>query len=314
MNTANTITTTLIWLRPEWLWLLIPTLLAILLYPSKNQTTNPWEKVCDPHLLKTLTQHQQQSRASHLPRLFIAIACSLLILAMAGPSWQERFQPVYQQQSALIVALDMSAAMMDEDLPPSRLNRAKFKLKDLFSQWVNGSVGLIAYTKQAFVASPLTTDTNTLTALLPALKYNIMPVRGSDANAALEEAERLITQSKQANGHILLVTAAHIPDSAVATAKRLQQQQIHTHVYGLRTDAQYQQLANAGHGELFRFSHDNHDIQQILDYFKNQRSQATQQSQQLFSQRVDQGYWLLWLLLPFVVIAFRRGWLERLTV
>jgi len=89
-------------------------------------------------------------------------------------------------------------------------------------------------------------------------------------------------------------------------------QNIQTHVYALREDAQYQQLAAAGRGHVQPFTLDDSDLQQIKSYFANQQAQAQQQTQQEFSIRTDQGHYLLWWLLPVALLAFRRGWLERL--
>lgn len=51
------------WLRPEWLWALLP--LAVIAWRLLHQTgrASAWEKQCDPHLLAELlirrTQHHR---------------------------------------------------------------------------------------------------------------------------------------------------------------------------------------------------------------------------------------------------------------
>lgn len=307
----NTTLTTLTWLRPEWLWGILPIAFGLWLWPRNQAQRNPWENVCDPHLLAHLTK-QQPYTAGARPKIIVAIVLLVLIIALAGPSWEFQQQPLYRKDAVVVVALDMSPAMMDEDLPPSRLHRAKYKLSDFFRAWQEGSVGLIAYTDEAFVASPLTTDTQTLQALLPALEYSIMPVRGSNVTHALQEAERLMQQSHTDHGDILVVTAAHIPDEAYPLARALLAKHIRTHVYALRADPQYQQLAQSGGGQLQQFTDDDKDLQQLSAYFASQNTAKTHQSEETLAVRLDQGHYFLWLLLPLLLLAFRRGWLEGL--
>lgn len=305
-------TTSLVWLRSEWLWCLLPCLLAVWALPLKQAVSNPWHDHCDAPLLEALTvDHQRTIIKRSWVKVGLAFLLSNLIIALAGPSWQTQAVPLYQKKSVIVVALDMSAAMLDEDLPPSRLARAKYKLADLFKLFDEGNLGLIAYTKEAFIASPITSDTNTLLALLPSINYQIMPVHGSDANAALTLAGELITQSHFHHGNILLITAAHIPDQAQSTAAALAKQGIHTHVYGLRHDTQYHQLSLAGQGRFFPFSVDDSDVKSIYHIMNQGSTDQLQSTHEKMTLRLDQGHWFLWLCLPFILFMFQKGRFEE---
>src|SRR3546814_13904267 len=78
----------------------------------------------------------------------MASLCALLlgfaitVLAMAGPSWRTGEQPLLQGEAPLVVVLDMSGAMLANDLPPSRLLQARAKLATLPQQRSGGQVGL----------------------------------------------------------------------------------------------------------------------------------------------------------------------------
>ena len=65
-----------------------------------------------------------------------------------------------------MLVLDLSPAMLTTDLKPDRLTRAKFKIRDLINATQNTQMGLVVFTGEAFVASPLSQDANTLNAML----------------------------------------------------------------------------------------------------------------------------------------------------
>src|SRR3546814_10480782 len=94
----------------------------------------------------------------------MAALCALLlgfaiaVLAMAGPSWRTGEQPLLQGEAPLVVVLDMSGAMLANDLPPSRLLQARAKLATLLQQRSGGQVGLVVFAADAYTVAPLTRD------------------------------------------------------------------------------------------------------------------------------------------------------------
>src|SRR3546814_20420973 len=78
----------------------------------------------------------------------MASLCALLlgfaiaVLAMAGPSWRTGEQPLLQGEAPLVVVLDLSGAMLANDLPPSRLLHARATLATLLQQRSGGQDGL----------------------------------------------------------------------------------------------------------------------------------------------------------------------------
>jgi len=101
---------------------------------------------------------------------------------------------------------DLSPSMLAQDLSPDRLTRAKFKLIDMLRQQRDGQTALIAYAGEAHTVSPLSDDPKTIEALLPALHPNVMPVRGSNTEAAVELAQQLLSDAGLHSGDILLIT------------------------------------------------------------------------------------------------------------
>ncbi len=191
-------------LRPHMLWLLIPA--AVLLYFWLNNTSRQdgWQQSCDPELLQAM-QIQSASKATRWTWLYWPITL-LTVLALAGPAVRQMPVPMVKNQSALIVALDVSKSMLSDDLKPSRLQRAKFKIQDLLENRKDGQTALVIYSGDAFVVTPLTDDTETIVSLLDVIDPSIMPVSGTNTLAALDKATDLLTQAGVNKGQILLVT------------------------------------------------------------------------------------------------------------
>ena len=55
------------------------------------------------------------------------------IIAAAGPSWQKIEVPALQKQNPVMIILNLSSDMQENDLTPSRLERAKYRIKDFLN-------------------------------------------------------------------------------------------------------------------------------------------------------------------------------------
>ena len=127
-----------------------------------------WQSVCDAELLPHVLidrplQHQRW------PLLLYGLSGLLVIVALAGPTWERLPVPVFRNDSALVIALDLSRSMDATDIKPSRLERARFKIIDILRRRKDGQTALIVYAGDAFVVTPLTDDTETIRSQLPAL-------------------------------------------------------------------------------------------------------------------------------------------------
>jgi Ca-activated chloride channel family protein len=274
-----------------------------------------WSNVCDDHLLPYLIQNKGSSRRT-LPWLLILLSAVLIIFSLAGPTWSRLPVPTYQQIQPRVVLLDMSESMSVNDLTPDRLSRAKFKLHDLFLHQDAGQFGLVVYTGEPFVVSPLTEDGQTIDALLSSLTPDIMPVEGQQLASALEQGGQLIGQAGFKQGQLLVLTASTPSQEAITTAKALAKVGIDTSVIPVLSSEialspAFQQLASAGHGELIHFSDTSADINQWLAAtHKNQHYTASLQDE--IPMWRDQGRWFLIPALFLLLPVFRRGWLQGL--
>lgn len=293
----------------------------------KTASYGGWKKIVDSHLLAHLTR-QTQSKSHFLHLLLFSLMGSIIILVISGPSWQKQTVNAYQKQKATVIVLDLSENMLAKDIKPNRLARAKFKLQDILRQTKEGQTGLIVFSQEPFVVSPLSSDSDTLKTFQEELSPNIMPVMGTNIALALQEAKNLIRQAGFAYGQVILITASKANTRAINMAKNLAKDNISTSVLAVATptgapishqgeaaklskldEVGLKSLAQAGNGQLVKLTANDSDIHRLLQqtvFFKSGKKLANM----TITQWRDEGRRLLWLLLPIMLYAFRRGFIE----
>ena len=204
-------------LRPWWLLALLALPLLAWAWRARARRRSAWRDVVDPHLLPHLLEGEGEGGASRGPWIAFA-AIALAILALAGPSWRQREQPLWQTRAPLVVALDLSSAILANDLPPSRLLQARAKIAELLKERAGGQVGLVAYADEAYTVAPLTDDAANVALFLDALSPDVVPVDGSHAADAISRSVSLLEQAGFTEGDILLLTNATDNDAKVEAA------------------------------------------------------------------------------------------------
>lgn len=304
-------------LRPWWWIAFVPILLLIWLISHKKPGLGSWESVCDANLLAHLLQTQIKRTGTFTSLLCIWMSLFFILISLTGPTWKRLPVPTYQPTKANVLLLDLSTNMLKEDLSPNRLARAKFKLQDLLAQKAKGQFGLVVYTSEPFVVSPLTEDGLTITALLPTLMPDIVPVQGQNLKKALKEGAQLIEQAGFNEGQLLVLTGEPPSKEAIQYAEDLAVQGIFTSILPMRTDTNlnplFEELANAGQGLLLPFSSSSQDIDTWLAS-ENSKSQFKVNTDSEFPAWRDEGRLFLVPALLFLLPIFRRGWLQRIDV
>lgn len=320
------------WLRPLWLLGLLPALIMAVLLWRQSLGARSWGGLIAPELLSYLLDGETgRSRRWMVWALFAAwiIAC----LALAGPSWEKRPMPVHKNQNALIIVLDLSPSMTAEDLTPSRLARARLKIIDILRERRDGFTGLVAYAGDAHAVVPLTDDTGTIVNLLPALHPEMMPLPGSNTEAAIARSLELLDAGGASGGRILLVTDGVVEEAIPTVEKLLEGRSVQLSILGVGSsdgapvpdprggferdrqgnivvaqlpEGRLAELAQSNGGRYHQLSGDSKDI----DWLLGQESIGQQSQKQLereFDTWYDRGHWLVLLLLPIVLYAFRPG-------
>ncbi len=326
------------WLRPEWLWAL--PLIGLMTYALARRQLAPgsWLRIIDPVLAPYILARTQIKGLNY--RWWLILVGGILgALALAGPSWNRVEQPVFRSEQAVVIALDLSRSMDAQDLTPSRLTRARLKILDILEARQSGQTALVVYSSNAFTVTPLTTDADTVAALVNSLSTDIMPSRGSYPVAAITKSKKLLEQASAAYGEVLLITDGGSSPAAERAAADLQSSGYSLSVLGVGTaqgapipragggfvtdrsgnivvprieGTGLRSLAAAGGGRFVQLTADNRDIEILLSGevgigSASDESLATDQWQ-------EEGPWLLLLLVPMAALAFRRGLVLTLLV
>ena len=321
------------WLRPEWLFAAPAVLLFAALLARGKLGTGNWRAVIDAELLPFVLS-RAPGRGSDYRWWLLGLAGIVAVVALAGPAWQRIEQPVFRAEQALVVALDLSRSMDAQDVAPSRIARAKLKILDILERRNSGQTALLVYSANAFTVTPLTTDTDTIAALVNSLDTNIMPSRGSYPVVAIRKGQQLLEQAGVGFGEVLLITDGGSSPAAENTARDLKGAGYTLSVLAVGTTAgapiprvsggfvtdnrgkiavprleatSLRALAIAGGGRFAMLSTDDRDLDSLLS---GEVILGTASDTSLATDRWrEEGPWLLLLLLPLAAVAFRRGWL-----
>ncbi len=303
-------------LRPYWFFAIIPISFIIYCLRHYVKKGNGWQQVIDPKLLNHLIT-QTQLRQNYWPLVLLSLIWLVSVLALAGPSWEKRNQPLYRNEAAKVILLDLSQSMLATDILPDRLTRAKYKVLDILNKYSEGQTGMVAFSSEAYTVSPLTNDTHTIALMLPDLSTNIMPVPGSNIGAALEKAESLLKQGNAKIGNIVLITDSPSNSIDLNIAAKIHADGYTISILGIGTTGDsaaplnipaLEQLADLGGGRFSSFTNGDKDINYLLAPTLQNTAITESTLENTTNLWIDQGRWLLLLIIPFVLVAFRRGW------
>ena len=119
-------------IRPYWLLALIPAIALLISLVKNKLNQGNWSNVCDADLLPYILQQKPVHKKHRWSLSVGALACLLAIFSLAGPTWERLPSPVFRNDAALVIVLDLSMSMDANDIKPSRLAKARFKITDIF--------------------------------------------------------------------------------------------------------------------------------------------------------------------------------------
>ena len=319
-------------LRAGWILLIPIAILLIFFFKRRLLTIGNWEKLIDKRLLPYVMSRSQLSDNQYKWWL-ISLISVLSIIALAGPTWERIEQPSFRTDQSLVIALDLSRSMNAQDITPNRLTRAKLKILDILERRQGAQVALIVYSANAFTVTPLTSDTDTIIALINSIDTSIMPSRGSYPALAIDKGLQLLNQASVSNGEIILVTDGGITSDSFSSAQKLRDEGYRLSALGIGsmngapipketggfiTDNTGQitisrlevddlkDLVEIGGGSYTSITSNDQDIDTLLSEVYS----AVRESDD--SVTTDQwkefGPWLLLIVVPFGSLLFRKGW------
>jgi Ca-activated chloride channel family protein len=314
-------------LRTEYWWVGILVLIIWLFGMLFFTESNRWKKHIATHLQPFVIQ-KGTTWKSRLIHISVLIMFAFGLLGFFGPTWNQVKTPAKKVTSQMVIALDLSQSMLAQDISPSRLERAKFKIFDLLEANPIAESNLLVFAGSTHTAVPFTTDYKLITDQLDGLKPSMMPVKGTGLNARFHTLDTLFS-TNQAPGKVLLVTddLADLPLQLISAF--VLENNVQLYVYPFATaqgsvipntkelsqlDVQKREaLAGMDNVEVLEITIDNSDVADLakavsMDIVFEDKTEEENEEWQ------DNGIWLVFPLAFLFLFSFRKGWALNMIV
>ena len=297
-------------LRPLWLLIAFPALAIWWALWRQQDRAASWRKFMDPHLLPHLLVGESE-KSGLRPIQLLLVVWLIGAVALAGPAWRMEPSPFADDQPGLVVVLKVSGTMMASDVQPSRLDRAKHKLRDLLEQRKGSSTGLIVYSGSAHLVMPLTRDDRIVSTMVEDLTPDLMPVDGDALAAALELARQTLDKSGVA-GSLLVIADTVSPSQAQslsASEISLPVQFLSLQSPAAAIDGGLKSAASNLNATVVKLTVDQEDVEQLAR--RAQSGIIARSATGDATRWLDAGYPLAPLLAIFLLMWSRKGWVVR---
>jgi Ca-activated chloride channel family protein len=134
----------------------------------------------------------------------LLVAISFMIIALAEPQWGNEQVEIRHRGVDIIFLLDTSMSMLAEDLPPSRIIKAKMAIEALLERLKGNRVGLVAFAGSSYLECPLTIDYSAFRLFLNAIKVGFIQDPGTVLANAVARAARSLGE-KGSKSKVIIV-------------------------------------------------------------------------------------------------------------
>ena len=157
---------------------------------------------------------------------FRVVAIALIIVALARPQWGRRDEPVIRRGVDVVLALDLSASMLAEDVSPDRLEQARAEAVSLVGSLTGDRVALVTFGGRAAA----------MRLFLDAADASFAPGAGTDLGRAIEEAVRLLNSAvaeKRYKALVLLTDGEDLEGTAMEAVRQARESGVVIHAIGV---------------------------------------------------------------------------------
>jgi len=304
-------------IRPLWLLALLPFLSMAYVVLRADRANQGWQRKLPAHLALALNVGEKAWRKK-LPVKIWTVMALIAIVTAAGPTWQREAAPFGEDRSPVFIVLDLSESMLQKDIKPTRLARAKYKIQDLVTENSSKKTALIAYAGSAHLAVPLTKDTQLFTPILNALTPAVMPRSGKYPEQALAVIDQQLSeQAEQVNSATIVLVTDGVGSAVAARYRAFMARDdiaVQLLILGVGNtergsdipfdETSLMQLATSTGGDYNTISNDNADINWLLRGI-SQHIELNGESAQPWK---DMSYPLVFILIFLFLLWFRKGW------
>jgi Ca-activated chloride channel family protein len=157
-------------------------------------------------------------RRKILKRALVVAALAMLILAWAMPRVGKGMRLVKREGADVVIALDLSASMLAEDVKPSRIELAKRAVETLSARLGGNRLALVGFADDAFIYCPLTLDESALAMFTDYLSPDVVADQGTDLGTAIDRSLQALAVSTGKGKAIVIITDGEDHGRRVADA------------------------------------------------------------------------------------------------
>lgn len=178
----------MIWESPGYLWLILLFIGLVLAsaYYAKILRNKRREYFSDSVFEKLVIKGNTELKIVRNGLFYSSML--FLVIALAGPKIGTEVREVTRQGVDIMVMLDVSKSMKSEDVRPNRLDKAKFEILRMLDRLRGDRVGLITFTGEAILLSPLTSDYSAFRLYLNLADPESMPSTTTDFSSGMKVA------------------------------------------------------------------------------------------------------------------------------
>ena len=184
------------------------------------------------NLLQTLCNNYSKT-AAIVKNIFILIGVGLLFFALARPQWGYEWQESKSKGIDIVFALDCSKSMNAADIKPDRLNRAKLAIEDVISNLDGDRIGLVAFSGQAFLQCPITSDYDSFRMSLEAVDTDLIQRGGTNISAAIDESHSAFGDSTNHKIVVIFSDGEDLEANSIARAKKAFSENVNIYTIGV---------------------------------------------------------------------------------
>lgn len=252
--------------------------------------------------------------------IILLFSLSFIILALARPAIDNGEIKVKSSFVDMLVAVDISKSMMADDIYPSRFEFEKNKLFSFLDKLKNIRVGLVGFSSQTFLISPLTEDFNSLKFLVKNLRFDYLNLKGTNIKSVLEVTNDLLKDEK--NKILLIFTDGGNEDNFDDEIAYVKTHNISVYVYNIGTakggiikddngnavlvklNENIKKLALNSNGAYMEQSLNQNDIKQLSELISNNYKANVEQENIIKDEKELFNYPLIMAIILFFIGIF----------
>lgn len=194
----------IIFANPEFFWLLLLLPLMLLWYWF-------WNKKSQANITFSTTIAFKKTKSwsdalYHLLFVLRMIAIALIVVALARPqTHSENAKTKITDGIDIVMAIDVSASMLSQDLKPNRFEALKKVASQFVKDRPNDRIGLVIYAGESYTKTPVTTDKSIILNALSEITYGQIE-DGTAIGMGLATAVNRLKESKAKSRVIILLT------------------------------------------------------------------------------------------------------------